>query len=336
MKKSILILLALFCCCFLSGQRSLKKIREEVQTIQSKKLVVMVEEPFDDRTSNLKRKKNPEGWAAYDQSLESYNAWMKEVVEKYWTLSDKTVLYKTKEQIDEMKKNKDADKYILLYCTHRRPLQTSGGIALWDRLFVSNLAANQERNHKALYAEIRLSTLEEYGKNSPIHWLELANVFPEKADLVYGIQAIQRFVDHIRNNPDMDRKELLLSPLKADKSILKDKILLFRADWFDEEFDSTTIANYYPHPYRIVSPEEFNQLVFEGAAQYAYVMIIPDLTNSSAITSLSYYHLLIDAANGEVLDVINYFSGKGKSVLGISISKNNGKYFDQGIADYAQ
>ena len=340
MKKSILLLAALFFSTFLSAQMGFGKIKD-LESLQKRQLIVMMEEPLNDPFSQRHQKKNPESWAAYEQSLEGYNARLKGLAEQHWKFPNRGIIYKTKSQIKNLSKSKSADRYAVLYSAHLRPAGFSSGIAAYKGLTFASDHYNKERNHKVLYTELRIALLEDFKKNSPIYFVPLANILPERSDLVFGINLMNMYLQMRKDKPKLKLKEVM-AQMKTNKPRLKDKILLLREDWLAEDFDTSQIAKLYPYGSQIVSADVFNETIAQADNKYAYVMIIPNVSNRkgpgqlASSKSVFYLHFLVDAADGTVLDMVMPFDDSGVKILGLQLSKNTGKYFDAGIQSYAE
>ncbi|HQU58612.1 MAG: hypothetical protein KDD02_25390 [Phaeodactylibacter sp.] len=343
MKKSILLLAAMCCAALASAQMGFGKIKD-IEEMEGRKLIVMLEAPAKDAVNPFKKKDiREEARADYEAYVEEYNAALREVAGKHWKTGNKGIVFKTRKQVEELQKRKDR-KYAVLYCTHRRPSGFRSGVALYNRLIWAGSGANQERTHASLFTEMRITLIEKFGKDSPVYLAYLANIMPEKSDLAYGMSVMNNYFQMRKANPKLKFKDVA-EALAANKPRLKEKTLLLREDWIDEAFDTSQISSLYPYAYSIVSADAFNEAVANADARYAYAMIVQKVSNSKGPGSIAssqsvfYRHYLVDAADGTVLDIIESPGGKGgKGFLGISISFSKdapGKYFDAGIAEYA-
>jgi hypothetical protein len=113
--KKLVVLILLFMTSFgLRAQMGMGKI-EEIESVQKRKLIVMIEEP---REKMLKKiAKNPKRGSVedYKADLKTFNENIKTVVEKFWPYNKAGIQYKTFDEIEALSKTKTKD-YAVLVC----------------------------------------------------------------------------------------------------------------------------------------------------------------------------------------------------------------------------
>jgi len=336
MKKLILLCVALAFANLQYAQWGYGKLKD-IEKVEERKLIVMLEEVREDMLIKSKDEEVLKKFRAdYADFVQSYNTSLKALVEQHWKFKNKGILFKTREQIETLKKKRDK-KYAVLYCALRRPVGTSSTPWLNHHIHFMGRKANESRNHGSFYTEMRISLIEKFGKDSPVSLVTLANPLPEKCDLAFGMGSIQQYLNMRKDNPKAKMKDFQAG-LADRKQQLKDKTLLLRKDWMAEDFDEEQLKSAYPYAFEVVSAEEFNQRVAstDADADYAYVMIVPNVIQSGGIINkrVLYMHMIVDSANGQMLNMVGKIPKFGIGPFLVKSGEWVGKYYTKAVSNY--
>lgn len=288
---------------FVSAQFGYGKV-SEIEALQSRKLIVIVEEPKEKVIKKITRKKHEDKIPVYKAAIDGYNVKMKQVAEKFWTYSKNGIEYKTYKEVDELRKAKIKD-YAILYCAssemsdfHAGFEEESGLDWTWDTEDDS-----QDRDYFDGFTQMKVSLLEDL-KGKPIMYAVLPDIFPTITSLVYSIQTLQTYMDirirQKKNDEDISPKEYINNSIKKNHPDLARKTLLIREDLISKKLDKNNIASIYPYKFEIVNKERLDSVVLHADNNYAYALIIPALNSGTSSNSVYYFQTILGADSGEM------------------------------------
>lgn len=254
---------------------------EDIQQVKQRKLIVIIEQPNKDLMQKLRRKGKTDEIKEYQDALDQYNAEMKEVVSKFWSFSANDIVYMTPDAVDKLHHSHD---YAVLYCA------TNDG---YGSEHLDWSPGGKDKIKTDGYTQMCVELLE---KSKPIYVLGIPDIFPSKADLVYGVTAIEYYFNYRLSHVKASRKEVN-EMLQQNQSILAHRTLLLRQDEISKKLKPEDIKKAYPYPYRVVSEDDMDQYVINADSNYAYTIIAPYVGDREVI----YVQYVYDCKDGTVL-----------------------------------
>lgn len=313
MIKAALFFIALLLTYTAQGQYGTGNF-EKIKQLQNRKLIVVVEEESAQIIKILQTKRRPDQIEQYRKSVADYNAAMKEVAEKLWPFHTK-ILYMS---FADAKRLYKTDQYAVLYCAtveNFKHVGKSGG-KMHEGLLWTYRNVTAGRDYWDKYTVMQIKLVEELNKPTAVYSQNLAHIFPETSDIVFGLQTFNLYVQEAdKRNKAYDLKKVM----QVNGDVLSSKTLLLRKDWAYHTLTDTEIKSVYPHPYLLTDAGTFNTLVMQGDSSYAYLQIVPQITSMKSKIKINYLHLIIDAAEGKVLGI----SSPGFSEGDKNITKSN-------------
>jgi hypothetical protein len=271
---------------------------EKIKQLQNRKLIVVVEEESAQIIKILQTKRRPDQIEHYRKSVAEYNTAMKEVVQKLWKFDTKILYMK----FTDAKRLYKTDQYAVLYCATVENFKSVGqsGGKMHEGLIWSYQNLNLGRDYWDKYTVMQIKLVEELGKSTAVFSQNLANIFPEKSDMVFGLQTFNLYMQESeKRSKECNLKKIM----QVNSEVLASKTLLLRKDWANQGLTDSEIKAVYPHPYLLTDACNFNTLVMQGDSMYAYLQIVPQITSSKSKIKISYLHLIIDAAKGKLLGI---------------------------------
>ncbi|MES2732579.1 MAG: hypothetical protein V4714_12550 [Bacteroidota bacterium] len=281
-----------------SDKAGAKAIKESI-------LAVVLKEKDEKTLKKLSKK--PEELRDYEASIEMFNAFMKQAVQKEWDFSREVQFVSS----DEAKKLKE---------------EKNGKYAIMETVIERNYKMNDfySNNPKSRF-------------NSPQAWayhlsreggspaLEITHAASPKKEIVrsylpylgVALGSLTFMVQNLENQLSdcLDKNITSLSALKEDiekrESKLKTKKLMLLEPLISNGLQKTIqgreMAKYYSYSYEVVSEEKADAIITEKKADYAYIWIIPAGAEFQGIPIYNYF--IIDAADGRPL----FMMGRNKS-----------------------
>lgn len=275
---------------------------EDVEAVQLRKLIVMIEEPREKMLNRIEKKPKLGSVADYKADLEKYNANMKAVIEKFWPYHKDGIQYKTFDEIEAIKITKSKE-YVVVCCLSVEPdvtLNSSSGFKYKDGLmWEKDINVDFENRKDNMFSVFSISTIENFGKEAVFQGY-LFDVFPIKADLVVSMQGLNdklyRYINYKKGGSNLkDAKEAAKTELATNAAKLKDKTLIIRAEWLDKELTESNFKDYYPHKYKICDREMMDEIVMSQNKDYAYGVVLPYVTPGFTM----YFQMIINAEDGK-------------------------------------
>lgn len=316
----ILCIVSMLCLPVLSQAQYGTGNPEKIKQLASRTLIIVKEEESASILKILKTKRRLDQQEKYKKRVAQYNADMQEVVEKFWKFNT-PVMYKTYSEVEKLYKSKD---YAVLFCGTVENFKFKGvsGGKLHEGLSWTYQDMNVKRDYWDKYTVMQIRLIEELNRPEPIYSQNLANIFPEKADMVFGLQALNYY---IQDAAKPAKEQALKKVVQVAGEELASKTLLLKRDWVNAELTESEVKAAYPYSFQIADPFTFNKLVVQGDSSYAYLQIVPHITSSKNKIRIQYMHLIIDAADGKVLGLSSPGLSEGNKV----ITKANLKDYSQ-------
>lgn len=309
----------------LRAQFGMGKI-EEIESVQSRKLIVMIEEPRENILKKIEKKPKRGSVEDYKADLKTYNSNIKSVVEKFWPYNKSDIQYKTFAEIEAIKKTKTKD-YAVLACLSSEPRTYSAGYNYAQGLYwVKDIKEDFEDRDDAMFSVMLINTIEDFGK-TPVFYLPLFDVFPIKASLVYGVKGIENYfnsrIQAKKNGVTLrDQREDLMEQMSKRAPDIANKTLLIRQEWLDEELTVENLKNYYPYKYKICDREFMDNVVMNQDPNYAYGVVMPYVMSTGTSNSVMYMQFVIDGADSQTVCLV--MPNMGGRMLGGSVTGKSG------------
>lgn len=300
MRKLLLPPVFLLCfTCVLQAQcgfGNLAKMRRLAQ-----RELIVIQEPPSLKVIDLMKKKKKTGTQIkeYEAAVESYNAAMRQAVEKYWPW-DSLPTYMTMNDADRLRKTQ-AKNHAVIYCTMISNFSIRGdeGGQNFQRLSYpeNHVLMNAAREHWNTYTAMEIKFLEDLAKSEPVFRQNLPNIFPEKADLALGVQAVRHYLadSTLQAKPGCHEWQDVLPAAETDMQL---KTLLLRKDWLADGLTHAKIKEVYPYPFIIVDAARFNENAMRGNPNLALLQIVPEVLSKRQKIVTNYLHAIIDSMTG--------------------------------------
>jgi hypothetical protein len=272
MQKICLIIIILFKVYVSFGQFGMGNVKE-IKEVQKRKLIVVLE------TVAAKGKDNN----SYINDINTYNENIKFIAEKYWPYNKDSIIYKTYDEVEKMKKMKSKN-YAVLYCISATPSKLMSGYfhengILWE----DDMDKHVLDKETLTSTNFEINLIEKFGKQA-VYSTPLFEVFPNKSSLIFGIQnAISYFDFRVKKKEkekNINAEEELNLMISQNASMLKSKTLLIREDWSDKEMSDDEIKKHYGYEYKICTKSEFETAIVNNDPGYAYFAVLPMVVSS--------------------------------------------------------
>jgi hypothetical protein len=333
MKKPNIYLLSLLLLLFVASfsaraQMGMGKI-EEIEAVQSRKLIVMIEEPRERMLKKIAKKAKRGSVEDYKADLATYNANIKEVAEKFWPYKNGAIQYKTYAEIEALQKS-GSEEYAVLICVSSEPRATGAGYNYYEGLYwVKDVKEDFEDRDDNMFSVMAINVIEDF-KKRPVFYTTLYDVFPTKSSLVYGIMTIGNYFNtRIKTKKEgakmRDERERAEQEMAIRAPKLAEKTLLIREEWLDKELTEANFKNYYPYKYKICDRATMDQAVMSQDSKYAYAVELPNIISGSRGNTIVYMQFVIDATDNQPICVVRPSNGSmmlGGSVTGKAGTRN--------------
>lgn len=295
-KAFLLLLLFLFIKLNSFAQFGVGK-PEEIKSLKSRELIVIVETLRERVVKKLEKKKKTDKLQKYKEDIAEYNNIMKEVFQKHWKFSDKGILFMT---LEEANKIKDKNKYGVVLCYSAMPssfstatLKMNGIMWSWDVKDDS-----EDRNFLKYYTKFSIDLLENLNNmGSPIFVNTLVDIFPTKTDIITAVKSSVFYMNYRLEGKTMDLGDIK-ETVKQNAPLLKEKTLLLRKDFLSEKLTEEIIKAVYPFKYEICSKERMDEIVINGDSNYAYALIKPNVISGRNGNFIIFIQEVYSADNG--------------------------------------
>ncbi len=226
---------------------------KDIAEIKNRQLIVVVNPPDPGIIGKFDKKSMPDVVQQYQQIIGAYNDNLKYFVTKFWTFNAGPVLYKTREEIDEMMKDKSLrDKYYLMYC-----YSYSYSISKDLQLKINHNGERMEGT--PCWFSVG------YYDESPFY-KTLMGLIPELENLAFIVPVLNSCFNYIYTHSN---KQAMSDMTDENAPILTSKTLLIPKDFVESGFINQ-ISHYYPGKYKLVSDDELMKAVETGDTTCAY------------------------------------------------------------------
>lgn len=326
MKTLKLIILCLtFFCINAKAQFGYGKI-EEIEQVQKRKLIVVIEEPREKILNKLTKRKKEDEKKNYLAALDEYNANMKIAVEKYWPYHN-GFEYMTYNQVKDLQKKSGNTDYAVIYCISQSPSTMGAGYVSRDGLNWSwdMKEDSEDRDYLDYFTTILVNRIEDMDK-TPVYSNPLPDIFPNKADIIFGINNTKTYFDYRirtkKNGEKINQQKMMEQQIADNAPRLKNMTLFLRSDWLNKELQNDKIKEYYPYQYKVCPSSEIDDAIINQKENIAYVLILPYVVSSSRSNMVIYMHYIYDA---KTCDMMAYIRPSMGSMMGASYSGKAGK-----------
>ena len=275
-----------------------------LRELPARKLIVVTEMDSPRLIELLRRKRKTKEIDLYKAAVAQYNAWIREVAPRYWPYQPENIEYMTFSEADRLRRGTKSKSYAVLYCAHVENFINKGtegarrhsGL-VWEEDFTE---VNKRREHWDTYAVMELKLIEDLGNPNTVFSQNLSNVLPDKADLVFGLQMLNRYIRAGEAKaPKLSEMQDVLSYASSPSD---STTLLLRKDWLHPYLNEHNVKPLYPNAYQVVDAGTYQSRV-GGDSTYAYVQIIPEVISKRSKIKVNYLHLVMNAGDGALLAV---------------------------------
>lgn len=269
--------------------------QKEASAIKRLPLYVVLEEENPQIVKKLS-KKNPEMLKRYKADVEGYNQNILAVVNENWTFSQKVEFKKWSEIESKVKKAKKGSFAFLRYSKYDYSMKWS--------MFEDGWKFDYQRIDRYTESSMTTSRLEIWlaGDRMPVHQTILPNIFPRPGELTFGVLEMQNTLEAALKGKD---RKAAMNTLKAQNAKLKDKVLLLDETQLEEGMTEAEIRKYYPYEFKVVSYEEIEAAILSKDDQYAYVLLLPIMSQGGGMgisfAAKNFIHLVVDPKDGQYL-----------------------------------
>lgn len=327
----ITIIACVVLATFNSFSQKKSKDQIEIEEIQKRKVIVMIEEPSQEVIDKLTKKKKTIEIALYKTDINLYNVRLKESIEKNWTYN-KEILYKTNNEISALQNSKE---YVVI--RSRFFIQTKHTSARFEKPFniVDNFRGNSTYDDDYyLYLLLNIVLIENFSKNlDEFNVFSFPDRFPTKTNMAFTIKSALLFFDLKLKSEKEDTKlkidEYFVEISKLNAPKLKNLTLMIRKDNVDEFMTDKDLKALYPFPFKIASEQEIDIAFSEKTPDTAYLVII-----DNGLLGINNY--ILESQSNQVIAVskpfkggfVNSFAGKNgfsKKIILQIVDQINGK-----------
>lgn len=328
MRNILFILCSLLFTLPLSAQMGMGKPKD-IKELAARKMLVITEQLSKKASDKLKRKGKTAELADIQKRYDAFNAMVKEVVAKRWTMHPE-VEYKTWEAFKKMS-TKKREQYGVLYFMSKRASHSSAGyVGAGYTILTDDMEEEEITKHDftSLFQTCTIDKAEDVPVDklkfnaTPVYTLSLPELYPSALSVTFAITSINTYFEHRLAGGKFNRKTFA-KEVAANSVRLKEKTLLILDDWKDKDLSLSRIKAIYPYPVRVVDAKELEAAVNSKDAQYAWLVVLPVVNSGSRTNSVIFVHYFIDNADGDVLSM--YIPSMGGMMLKAYVGGQAGK-----------
>lgn len=291
---------------------------EDIQELKKRKMILIIEEPNKKEAERLKKKDKTSEVEVMKKRYDEFNQTVKEVFEKYWTMH-KEINYMTWADFIKMEK-KEKRNYGIMYFMSKKarspiPEPTGGYYKVYGYTVLNDWMDNEKEADKHSFINLfqtfniakaedvhNLSELTQY-----VYTLTLPEIYPHVTSIVYALKSTNIYFNRRMTGEGITKA--INSEIMKNKALLKEKILVIRKDWMDDELSIEKIRSIYKYPVEIMDRESLDEILKSGDDKYAYFVIIPEVMSTSKHSTVVYYQYIIENKDGELMAMCD---GKSK------------------------
>lgn len=281
---------------------------EEIEEMKNRKLIVIKEVASDKVLDKLKKKGKTEFIDDYKTAIDEYNANFEAAISNMWPFHEEYIV-KTYAEVEALRKAKNEDYVVARIVTVEASgtgYSVSDGLD-WNYWDVKKGVDDDKVDKSDLNGTsfFMISLVEELRK-TPIAKIGIPHTFPTKADVAFSIQYTTWYMNARLN--DQKAKDLK-TMMKVNAGRLKEFTLIVRESDLSEKTTDQVVNANYPFEYKIVTDEEFDNIILEQPEQTAYLIVVPDIVDQGNAVSMVYMPMVIDAKTGEGCSLVEPSAG---------------------------
>lgn len=234
--------------------------QKDVQEIKKRTLVFALEEI----SPKLKEKLDENEFPRYKDEVEEYNKAIKEAA-AFWKFNEK-IEFMTRAEIGKLSKSKSMNHAYVEF----------------NKFTVFTLTAASYRSlseGEPTILNVRLTDDNPLGP--PVFGVHMANPYPNKADLVYALKAMQLQLNFkLESKKDGEINDMF----KENGKKLQNQTLLVNRQ--NTALDLEEIKKAYPYPVELVDKNRIDEAILNSDPKFPFVIVIPYSNNGFS------YHIL--------------------------------------------
>lgn len=289
---------------------------KNIETIQSKKLIVLLQEPSPVTVNDLKKKGKT---AELEQTLAMYtqfNALLQNMVSSKWTFHQKPE-FKTPQEFDALSADEKKGCVLMLFQSAEAK-SFRGGFANYGRLELSpELSTKTKVDHDFSSLFHTLTFIDAAHTASILYTLYLPEIEPGLQSLHYALHTTQAYFRRRLNDEKVYLYEFIKDPSTTSQR-LKDKTLLVLEGDLNPKFTLEELQKNYPYPIKVVKKKDLEAIILSGDPAYAYYLSAPQISSYTSApsssnvssmstnlgpgrTTISVLHIFMDIQTGDML-----------------------------------
>ena len=294
MKPLFAALLALATFC--ANAQFLKTSKDDAFKIKNSKLIVALDVE-DEKLVKKLGKRDKEELFRYRMQIRGRNEAIQNAVEKYWNFSNDVVFLPLYEAFELLES--DMEGHVLLqYGEYVDFEQFSTGFSAngkptgWYRGSGNAIVYNPAT--KYTFFSYLISSFEISSEKS-LAKVYLPSLYPSKPDAVFGIQHLEYILNYLVEKPQNEMR-YFDKQISQNAPELKEMTLLIDEKELDSKLKATSIKEYYPYPYKVVSQAFINKAILQEEEQYAYIQIVQTPSGKQSEST----HAIVGAKDGKI------------------------------------
>ena len=301
---------------------------KDIKELSSRKMIVILEEPDPKYIAKLERKGKTEEVEAVKKMYATFNETLQQAVKDKWTMQ-KEVEFKTWKEFKRMPDSK-REKYAVMYFLSKRASSfNSGYVAARNLILHADMEEEKTEKHNflRLFQTFTIDKAEDVPVDkwifgNPVYTFTLPEVYPSYISVAYALESTRLYFDKRLSGEKISMKSVKKET--AENSIrLKDKTLLIRQDWLDEDLTEEKIKTIYPHPVKVVDAETLDNAVRSNDKQYAWLLNLPAINSNSRTNSVIFIQQILD--NEDYTTLLYHIPSMGKMMLAAYVGGKAGK-----------
>jgi hypothetical protein len=331
MKKSIVLSLLMLLCYSprIFAQMGMGKPKE-IKELAERKLIVITEEPSTKVIDKLKKKGQTAEIEKIQKMYDDFNALVKISVAQKWTMHQE-VEYKTWTQFKKMD-NKKREKYAAIYFLSKRAARTSSGYVPAKNLILNSDMDEEtttQHDFTSLFQTFTIDKAEDVPVDkikfgNPVYSMTLPEVYPGALSVHFALQSTNIYFEQ-RLSGEKATMKSAKKEIAENSARLKEKTLLIREDWKDDDLTAGIIKEIYPYAFKFVSKEELEASILAGENDKAWLVVLPYVNSNSRSNSVIFVQQIIDNTDGQTLAM--YMPSMGSMMLKGTIGGKSGKSY---------
>ena len=266
----------------------------DFKAFQKRTLVVELQEEDAKTIEKLSKKKKGDDLEKYKRFITDYNAFIKEVVDKYWTLNEKKE-YKTASEVKELRDAKN-NKYVIM--SYYELSDKGGDVATRSGLEVPALLYSRAEKEPGKQPDYQIYLPSSYTRENSEYM---------KYDFAFAVQAMQANIQYIiKTSKPINFEDWAKVISETNCPKLKSKTLLVDKAKMKEKATVSDIKSVYEGEFKITTADDLDKSYTSQTKGDAVLFLIPFglmKTSGSVVSSarLVYLRVAADCETGEIL-----------------------------------